>query len=161
MRRFILPIMPALALACSDAAQPTTSGTLIQLSSDPGDPVGSGKTYEYSSTNATFQTNPRTDTFAIYVAGPDQGWTGVFSVPPGRLGLEPGVYLWAERFDYNNPARPGLSWFGINGCSTLTGWFAVKGVHYADTTLTAIDLSFEQHCEGLPPALHGEIHWVR
>jgi hypothetical protein len=27
--------------------------------------------------------------------------------------------------------------------------------------LIAIDLRFEQHCEGAAPALHGQIHWVK
>ena len=27
-------------------------------------------------------------------------------------------------------------------------------------SLTAIDLRFEQHCEGNSPALHGKIHWA-
>jgi len=46
------------------------------------------------------------------------------------------------------------------GCNTLTGWFVVDSVTYNEIALTAIDLRFEQHCEGDLPALHGEIHWV-
>jgi len=36
----------------------------------------------------------------------------------------------------------------------------VDGVTYSGATLTSLDLRFEQHCEGLAPALHGQIHWA-
>ena len=41
------------------------------------------------------------------------------------------------------------------------GWFVVDAVTYVGDTLTAIDLRFEQHCEGHAPALRGEIHWIQ
>lgn len=34
------------------------------------------------------------------------------------------------------------------GCNTLTGGFVVDGETYSNGALTAIDLRFEQHCEG-------------
>jgi hypothetical protein len=54
------------------------------------------------------------------------------------------------------------SWTGEGrGCNTLTGWIIIDSVTYDGATLAAIDLQFEQHCEGGAPALHGEIHWTR
>jgi hypothetical protein len=54
----------------------------------------------------------------------------------------------------------GMSWSGEGRvCDTLTGWFVVDSVTYVGETLTAIDLRFEQHCEGTAPALYGKIHW--
>jgi hypothetical protein len=41
----------------------------------------------------------------------------------------------------------------------LTGWFAIDSVTYVGSTLQAIDLRFEQHCEDNGPALRGKIHW--
>jgi len=57
-------------------------------------------------------------------------------------------------------AKDGLTWYGeARNCNKKTGWFVVDNVTYMRTTLTAIDLRFEQHCEDRAPALRGEIHW--
>jgi hypothetical protein len=57
--------------------------------------------------------------------------------------------------------KGGLSWgFEGRGCNNLNGWFAVDSVTYNGTALAAIELRFEQHCEGLAPALRGKIHWT-
>jgi len=36
---------------------------------------------------------------------------------------------------------------------------ALSPVARGQLRLTALDLRFEQHCEGGTPALHGAIHW--
>ena len=159
MRWLRLVSISAIALACSDVTAPNTSPTSIRLQSDAGDFVGSGQTYEYDLTNALVLVNARTDTFAIYIRG-DEAWTGVFTIPNSRARLEPGFYRGATRFVFgNNPAQTQLSWFGEYGCVQLAGDFIIRGVSYTDTALTAIDLSFEQDCEGAPAALHGTVHW--
>jgi hypothetical protein len=79
----------------------------------------------------------------------------------GITELQPGYYANLERYPFHNPANGGLDWIGEGrGCNTLTGWFAVDSVTYNSGTLSAIDLRFEQHCEGGPAALHGQIHWT-
>lgn len=158
MRRVLLSVT-AVALACSEGpTAPNTTPTSIRLQSDAQDFVGSGKTYEYSLANALLIETARRDTFGIYIRG-DEEWTGVFTIPNSRKRISPGTYNRATRFPYNDPGRPGMSWFGTNGCSTLSGSFEIHGVTFVDTTLTAIDLSFEQHCEGARAALRGSIHW--
>ncbi len=53
-----------------------------------------------------------------------------------------------------------MDWYGESrGCNTITDWFVVDSVTYAGATLTAINLRFEQHCEGSLYPLRGEIHW--
>ncbi|HYR99643.1 MAG TPA: hypothetical protein VEO58_11545 [Gemmatimonadales bacterium] len=159
MRRVLLALSCAAALACGgEPTAPNKSPTSIRLQSDAEDSVGSGKTYDYSLANAVLIVSARTDTFAIHIQG-DEEWTGVFTIPNTLPRLEPGFYYRATRFPYNDPARPGLSWFGANGCDSLTGSFTIADLSYTGTSLTAIDLSFEQHCEGLPAALRGSIHW--
>ena len=78
---------------------------------------------------------------------------------PGQTGtvqLLPGYYGNLERYPFHNPAHGGLSWSGQGrGCNTLTGWFVVDSVAYNSGILSAIDLRFEQHCEGGTAALHG------
>jgi hypothetical protein len=74
---------------------------------------------------------------------------------------EAGYYGDLQRYPFHNPVKGGLNWSGEGrGCNTLTGWFVVDSVTYNGDALTAIDLRFEQHCDGGTSALHGEIHWV-
>jgi hypothetical protein len=88
-------------------------------------------------------------------------WIGDF---PGMIGLdrlETGYYPGLHNYADYNPARGGFQWAGHgNVCNTLTGWFAVDQITYINGVLTALDLRFEQRCEGLAPALHGKIHWT-
>ncbi|MFZ6725525.1 hypothetical protein ACO0K2_08535 [Undibacterium sp. MH2W] len=73
------------------------------------------------------------------------------------LGYYPGIQ--GSRF--TNPVKGGMSWTGAGrGCSKSTGWFVIDSMasdQYG--TVSAIDLRFEQHCEGRTAALHGAIHW--
>jgi hypothetical protein len=76
--------------------------------------------------------------------------------------LQPGYYGNLMRYPFNNPVRGGLNWSGDGrGCNTLTGWLVVDNATYDNDILTAIDLRFEQHCDGATPALHGQIHWTQ
>ena len=53
--------------------------------------------------------------------------------------------------------------FGFSGPADIAGLPALGLILGAygqpETSLSAIDLRFEQHCEGSGPALHGKIHW--
>jgi hypothetical protein len=61
----------------------------------------------------------------------------------------------------HNPAKGGFRWAGHGrGCNGFTGWFVVDQISHTNGVLTALDLRFEQHCDGQPPALHGKIHWT-
>src|SRR5260221_11798829 len=91
----------------------------------------------------------------------DKQWWGDFKAMSSLSQLAVGYYGNLERFPFNNPVTGGLSWDGDGrGCNTLTGWFVVDSVTYTGSTMTAIDIRFEQHCEGGGPALHGKIHWT-
>ena len=150
MRRVLLALNCAAALACGgEPTAPNKSPTSIRLQSDAEDSVGSGKTYDYSLANAVLIVSARTDTFAIHIQG-DEEWTGVFTIPNTLPRLEPGFYYPATRFPYNDPARPGLSWFGANGCDSLTGSFTIADLSYTGTSLTAIDLSLSSIARGSP-----------
>ena len=79
----------------------------------------------------------------------------------GLSQLQPGYYGSLQRYPFHNPARGGLSWSGQGrGCNMLSGWFVVDAVSYVGGTLKAIDLRFEQACEGFMPPLRGQIHWT-
>ena len=70
------------------------------------------------------------------------------------------TYLQWSITEYVYSTKGGLDWFGQGrSCTAVTGFFKIDHVRYDATTLEAIDLSFEQHCQGNAPALHGTLHW--
>ncbi len=136
------------------------AGNYVHLESGAGDYIGGGVTYDYTQANALLSVSATGGHLTVGVAG-DQGWNGDFQAMSTLASLEPGYYGDLRRYPFQNPIRGGLSWSGDGrGCNTLTGWFVVDAVTYSGSTLTSIDLRFEQHCEGGAPALHGQIHWA-
>lgn len=154
------PVMPPPGSLWEPApgATPAT-GNYVYLESQPGDYIGAGGTYLYTPATAQIVPNLTGAEFSISVNG-NESWGGFFQGMNTLSRLEPGYYGGLLRHPFHNPTKGGLEWGGQGrGCNTLTGWFVVDNVSYVGETLTAIDLRFEQHCEGLTPALHGEIHW--
>jgi hypothetical protein len=131
----------------------------VYLSSDPGDYIGAGQSYTYTLADSALAVSANGGHVGVTVTG-DESWSGDFQEMSSLSQLQPGYYPNLGRWPFQNPLFGGLSWSGQGrGCNTLTGWFVVDGVTYSGSTLTAIDLRFEQHCEGASPALHGQIHW--
>ena len=75
--------------------------------------------------------------------------------------MQTGVYTDAQRADFAQPSHPGLDVsFQNRGCNTLTGNFTVNEVSFfrdfsGNLQIGSFDSSFEQHCEGMTPALFG------
>jgi hypothetical protein len=138
---------------------PALVASYINLTSEVGDSIGGGEDYTYSNANARIAVTADGGRLTIEVEG-DEWWTAVFQMPDTASALQPGSYIELQRYPFHDLAVGGLSWFGNGrGCNTLTGWMIIDSVAYDGATLTAIDLRFEQHCEGRAPALQGEIHW--
>ena len=155
------PVNPPPANLWQPASGATpASGNYVYLQSDAGDYIGQGGIYTYTPADSTLATTANGGLLHVGVSG-NKVWTGDFRTMNIITTLQPGYYGDLERYPFNNPAKGGLSWSGDGrGCNTLTGWFVVDSVAYTNGSLTAIDLRFEQHCEGGPAALHGKIHWV-
>ncbi|MFO1394010.1 MAG: hypothetical protein U1F09_09650 [Steroidobacteraceae bacterium] len=135
------------------------SGNYVYLESEPGDFVAGGASLVYTQANALLMVNQASAHLSVTVNG-DQQWTGDFTGMNSVPRLEVGYYGDLKRYPFHNPAKGGLDWSGDGrGCNELSGWFAVDAITYSGSTLTSIDLRFEQHCEGGAPALHGRIHW--
>lgn len=151
------PVYPIPAGLWQPAAGSTPGmGNYVYLVSDVGDYIGQGQTLTYTPTNATISVTAAAGHLSITVSG----WLGEFQAMVSLSDLQLGYYADLRRYPFHNPARGGLDWSGQGrGCNRLTGWFAVDALTYSSGTLTAIDLRFEQHCEGTTPALHGAIHW--
>ncbi len=131
----------------------------VHLQSDAGDYIGAGGTYDYTQANAVITVTAGAGHFGMSIRG-DEWWFADFQIPSGINHLQPGNYTDLQRYPFHDPAKGGLSWYGEGrGCNTLSGSFSVDSVRYAQDTLLAIDLRFEQHCEGGSAALHGTIRW--
>jgi hypothetical protein len=133
----------------------------IVLTSDAGDYIGGGRTYTYTKASATIQVTATATAVEVRIAG-DQDWNGHFQVPSGSQ-LTPRTQFNGTRWPFQG-AGAGLSWSGEGrGCNTLTGFFVVDSLRWSgaegSSSLEAIALRFEQHCEGAGPALRGTITW--
>jgi hypothetical protein len=143
----------------SSHGSPGQPANYVNLQSDNGDYIGGGRSYSYSQADAQITVSISGGHLTIGIRG-DEYWWGDFQVPNTLSQLQPGYYGDLERYPFHNPVKGGLDWYGEGrGCNTLTGWFAIDSVTYTNNILTAIDLRFEQHCEGGTAALHGQIHW--
>lgn len=144
--------------------------TALQMTSDAGDWIGSGTTnqpatYSYTPANSTYQFR-----FAAWEEPPPDGlrmrlfdfggvdWMAQFVAATGQH-LVPGTYTDA---DPNRRSRPGLEISGDSrGCQNVTGTFNVAQIQYDPFTLmpSRYDISFVQHCDGVPDALQGRIRY--
>ena len=157
--------LSAALVACGDSGTgptpPEPPPNRVRLQSDADDYIGQGRTYEYTPASAALTVTATGGRLSVHIDG-DESWFGEFQMPATATRIEAGTYANLARYPFHDPSRGGLSWSGEGrGCNTLTGSFTVDTVRYAGDTLTAIDLSFEQHCEGGAPALRGTIHWRR
>lgn len=136
------------------------SGNYMYLESRQGDYIGAGRTYGYTQVNAIISPSASGGHLGVRVDG-DQDWTGDFQGMLGLSQLTVGYYSGLQRYPFNNPVLGGLSWSGDGrGCNQLNGWFAIDKITYSGTTLTAVDLRFEQFCEGSSAPLRGQLHWT-
>jgi polyisoprenoid-binding protein YceI len=153
-------LLPAVA-----SAQPVESGTVTMVS-DPGDFIGGGLSYVFSTEDGdvvnAHSTLGRTVTVGVRGLN-DQGFEEFFDLEfdaPGDQPLVPGTYANATRYPFN-VATPGLSVTGNHrGCNQVTGTFTVTEAVYGgpdSTYLERFAATFEQHCEGGEPALRGEV----
>jgi uncharacterized repeat protein (TIGR01451 family) len=134
--------------------------TTITLQSDLGDFVGGGASYAYTRADAMLSFTPNGGTLRVQVRG-DQIWDGQFDLPSALTQFQPGTYTNLTRAAFRNPSVGGLDWSGEGrGCNTLTGSITVHSATYTAGALSALDLSFEQHCEGAAPALRGRVAWI-
>jgi hypothetical protein len=146
------------------AASLPASGNYTYLQSDPGDHIGMGETYLYTPPRgevSVYQRNWMPAAVEIRT-GETSLLIGEFHPPENMSQLRPGYYAGLKEAINRNPAKGGLAWGGFaRGCNAVTGWFVVDKVAYNAGVIVALDVRFEQHCEGMTPALRGAIHWVK
>lgn len=145
----------------TDSVTLTVDGpTQITLVSDSGDYVGRGASYSYTDSNAVISIDATTTGIQLSIAG-KQNWNARFQVPTGTQ-LAPGAYTNATVAPFQGSGA-GLSWFGAGrGCLAVAGSFTIDSITWFAGTgswLVALDMHFEQYCDGDTTALRGTIHW--
>ncbi|HYW07881.1 MAG TPA: hypothetical protein VE913_13055, partial [Longimicrobium sp.] len=139
-----------------DPAFVPASGTYLLLASDPGDYIGQGQFRVYAAPSTPVSVRSSGTQITINAGG----YGGDFVAMLGTSPLKKGYYGELRRYPFHNPVRGGMSWSGNGrGCNSLTGWFAIDRIEYTGTTMTALEMRFEQHCEGMTPALRGAVRW--
>lgn len=134
----------------------------LQFSGPPGDYISGGQSYSYNEQNSSFDFGEVNGGAVLFSLNSPPGqfthfWTLALQPYPGTR-LDPGVYPGAMRWPFQGQ-HPGLSLFGDGrGCNTSTGFFTVLSSTYSGNNLIGIHATFEQHCEGSPLALTGEIN---
>jgi hypothetical protein len=135
------------------------SGNYVYLQGTGGDYIVGNRSYLYRPSDATFTLNASGNYLRLRVAG-DQDWDGDFKQSGTGTRLAAGYYGDLTRYPFQNSGAGGVSWTGEGrGCNTVKGWFVIDKVRYTGDQLSAIDLRFEQRCEGGTSALHGQVHW--
>ena len=152
------PLVAGLLLAASCIA---SADTRLILRSDARDYIGQGQNYLYTDANATFYINNNDDnSIKLAVITPDTSWF-LDLAAPGNATLQPGTYEGAMRYPGQPADKPGLDFYGDGrGCDSLTGRFDIFEMTYdSDGEVTALNVSFEQHCDGKAPALRGQLSY--
>ena len=135
------------------------NGNYVYLVGDPGDYIVGPSTLLLTANNANIMVrNGEMNAFQISTGV----WSGNFMAMSTQTQLQPGYYGNLIGYPFHNPTRGGLKWSGDGrACGSIQGWFVVDRVTYSSNKITAIDLRFEQRCDGKQAALHGMIHWVK
>lgn len=146
----------------ADSAAAQTPVTSFSYVSQAGDYIGQGQTRSFTPADGAFTATKNFDNgVSLSVLNiPSFFWYLDFSAP-GDVPLTPGHYPLATRFPFQLPSSPGLSMGGDGrGCNTLTGEFTVIDVVYgAGDAIVSFAADFEQHCEGMAPAVFGSIRY--
>jgi hypothetical protein len=152
------PVPPDLWRPAANAVP--AAGNYVYLVGTPGDYISAGRSILLTPSNANIAvTNDGSDGRAVrFVAHGDSDWNGSFAGIYGWGKLQVGYYgNLDENFLLGMLSVGGEG----RGCNRPTGWFAVDAISYTDGALTAIDLRFEQYCDGQTTPLNGKLHWTK
>lgn len=134
--------------------------TYWRMHGDAGDYILRGNDLRYSPRNAAISARGTAEDLWFAVTSGDDWWYADFTAGSGNV-LAPGDYKGARRASFSGTA-PGIDVYGDDrGCNEVKGSFHVYQyvIDPATNELSAVRLSWEQHCEGAAPAAYGVIAW--
>jgi len=162
--RVAIRVMFAAMFACasllgiaSNARAADSPGSLT-MQSPPGEYLGQGQNYGYTRPQDQVWASLGYNQSVVY--GTVNGlngdhWSLQFAAPDNQP-LQDGEYLNAQGAPFQQAGYPGISVFGFASCQTITGQFDVLDIEYTNNTLTRLDVTFEEHCNGAAAVLTGE-----
>ncbi len=150
--------------------------TGVTLQSQPGEPVGKGLNYSIPAKNMAGNGPVMSgeERKSISVGALSDGcslnpyaldchrFLMSFTAVRGQQ-LIPGHYADVQRYDLRDNTHPGMdisdySGFNYKRCNVVSGFFDVNSITFnANGSASELDITFEQHCDGLAPALTGHI----
>jgi hypothetical protein len=139
----------------------TSAATFLYFNSQPGDYIGQGIERTWTTDDGVFNAFGEISSNVVEINFNGTDWWYLdFAAPSGQT-LQPGPYDGATRYPFQSPTLPGLSVYGDGGgCNTLTGRFDVLEISYtAGGQIDRFAADFEQHCEGMAPALFGSVRY--
>ncbi|MCS0581998.1 hypothetical protein NX784_10375 [Massilia pinisoli] len=152
--------IPAGVWAAPAAAVPA-SGNYLYLQSDVGDTAGGGRTYLYTNADSVMTLSNGALTLHVDTKGINN-WTGDVLLPKAAGMLQAGYFNGLTRTSGADPAVGGVEWTTLGGvCNTIGGWVVIDKITLTAGVMTALDMRFEQRCNGSGPALHGQMHWTQ
>ena len=144
----------------SSNAQP---GSLLTIVSSPGDPIGQGVTYRYTTQTGGFVATQLCSENHVIIRYFDTGstnlWTLNFRAQTGAH-LAPGTYEGARDWPFVSASLPGLTVSG-NGlsCDGVAGRFVITEASYGPmNTVNRFHATFQYQCGR--PGLSGEVDVV-
>src|SRR4051794_17986296 len=176
LRLLVVPVAMVAALVSASPAPavvnlpiPTIpipeTGSFLYLNSQPGDFIGQGLEGLYTGGDNTISIVEADAAHsdiraAVLEQGGADGWGVEIAAPQGQA-LAVGSYIGAMRASFHDPAKPGFEVLGYGrGCNQISAKFDVLAVEYdGDGNVALLDVIFEQHCEGLAPALFGRFRY--
>lgn len=130
------------------------------MHSEPEDYIGGGTDWSYTPADATITASGDEGHVNVRVSSGGESWTADFQADSGGLLLPGTTFTGVTRYPFNSSSAPGMAVSGLGrGCNTLTGTFTIHEAAYNGGLLRKLSVTFEQHCEGAEPALHGSIAW--
>lgn len=146
------------------SASPAFAGDTLYLNSQAGDFIGGGVQTTLTDSDGKFVVGGSAASGGVFISFQNSSlstwWVLQFVAPHGRS-LAPGNYDGALRYPFQGPIAPGLDISGNGkGCNTLSGRFVVREVVTDGSgNVTSFAADFEQHCDGVTPALLGAIRF--
>jgi hypothetical protein len=128
--------------------------------SDPGDPFAGGTRGRYESATSIFRYHQFGNAVEIVVSGERDDYSILLQPPTGTV-LSEGSYVDDTPDALADALHPAIYVTG-NGlaCNESTGSFDVSVIRFTSSgAVRRLSATFEQHCDGADPALHGQLHF--
>jgi hypothetical protein len=152
-----LALFPVFNLPTSARAQ--LSVTAFTIDSEFGDYIGAGQTIVFVPPDSVMAAGTAdTVNMAASSTAPAHDFSATLAAPTGQT-LEAGTTYSARRFRSDTMAGLDVTGEG-RGCNETVGAFTVHEISVDDVgVLTQFAATYEQHCEGGPYALFGELRY--